>query len=199
MPSPPKRRALRNPVGEGAGERYHTSASWSDEELQNLARAELRALKLYPGGHNINQLLRGVVPCRSFVAMKGTRRTTKYKAVRTLLALELDEMVPDGPVVDAKASVQPSSGDIHSNIDSDTRPVWPHNACSSGRRSECELSRQDRPLYIDNSGRRSDGDLSWLDRPLYKENSGRRSGDLSRHVRPLNTSSTGRQCLDLHE
>ena len=52
-------------------------ASWSDEELQNLARAELRALKLHPGGHNINQLLRGVVPCRSFDAMKGTRRTTK--------------------------------------------------------------------------------------------------------------------------
>ncbi|KAI0216231.1 hypothetical protein LSAT2_031731, partial [Lamellibrachia satsuma] len=75
--SPPKRRALHNPAGDGVGEWYHSSASWSDEELQNLARAKLRALKLHPGGHNINQLLRGVVPCRSFDAMKGTCRSTK--------------------------------------------------------------------------------------------------------------------------
>ena len=176
--SPPRKRVLRNPAGDGVGERYHSSASWSDDELQSLARAELRAVRLFPAGRNINQLLRGVVPCRSFDAMKGTRRTTKYKAIRTLLAMELDETTPDGPAAAAEGPVTPSSGDT------DTDPMY--------------STRLDRPQQTINSGRRSMSDSSRLVRPRISHDSGRRSNvDSPRLDRPRLTSSTGRQCTDL--
>ena len=102
------------------------------------------------------------------------RRTTKYKAVRTLLAMELEETVPD---LDEEASVQPSSGDTHPN-DFDTRLVRPRNLFNSGRRSDCDISRHDRPLNIDNSGRQSNCDISRYDRPLCINSTGRQCSDL---------------------
>ena len=97
--------------------------------------------------------------------------------------MELEETVPDGPVVGDEASAQPWPGDKHMNGSPFLSRLNRPRSVSSGRQSNQIPEFDSRPV-----------------RPRNFSNSGRQSElDNSRHDRSLVKDSTGRQCLDLHE
>ena len=92
----------------------------ADEELQLLARAEVCALKVYPGGHNIK------------------------------LAQHSSEDVSKGGSPSVSRLDRPqynSSGRQSTNTDDDTRLDRPRDKHSSGRRSNNLYYQLDRPLW----------------------------------------------------